>query len=139
MTMSGLVVTILDLAFVALFGVAARDYRRRPDSVRLAVLFLFGCLAAVLIGSLVGRLLPIAKPVTGIVGAAALLAEPVAAIWLVGHFWAPARRLISAALVLVALIALFVVYSIVFGAAVLQPIMGGLLVLFGVYFGVFEF
>jgi signal transduction histidine kinase/DNA-binding response OmpR family regulator len=138
MTMSGLVVTILDLTFLALLVVAVRDYRRRRDSVRLAVLLVFGCLAMVLIGSLVGRVVPVAKPFVGLVGAGALLAEPVAALWLVGHFWAPARRFITVALVLFVLIALFVIYSAVFGAAVLTPIFGGLIVLFGLYFGVFE-
>jgi signal transduction histidine kinase/DNA-binding response OmpR family regulator len=62
----------------------------------------------------------------------------VAALWLVAHFWAPARRFISPALVLFGLIVLFVAYSAVFGPAALAPIMSGLLLLFGVYFGVFE-
>ena len=136
--MSGIVVTILDLVFLGLFAVAARDYRRRPDSVRLAVLIVFGCLAMVLVGSVVGRLVPITRPLVGIASSAALLAEPVAALWLVSQFWAPARRFITAALVLFALIAMFVVYSAVFGPASLTPIMGGLIVLFGCYFGVFE-
>ncbi|HJP89421.1 MAG TPA: response regulator [Candidatus Limnocylindrales bacterium] len=136
--MSGLVVTVLDLVFLALFAVAARDYRRRPDTVRLAVLFVFGCLALVLIGSAVARLVPPLGPFFGLASSIALIAEPITALWLVGHFWAPARRFVTAALVLSALIGLFVVYSVVFGPAVLQPIMGGLIVLIGGYFGVFE-
>ena len=138
MTLSGVVITILDLVFLALAVVATRDYLRRRDSVRLAVLAVFGCLALVLIGSLVGRLLPATRPLVGLVGSGALLAEPVAALWLVGHFWAPARRFVTLALVLFAFIAMFVVYSAIFGAGTLAPIMGGLIALFGIYFGVFE-
>jgi len=138
MTISGVVIALLDLVFLGLAVVAARDWWRRRDSVRLAVLAVFGCLALVLIGSLAGRLAPGARPVTGLIGAGALLGEPVAALWLVGHFWAPARRLIPVALVLFALIALFVIYSAVFGRAQLAPVMGGLNILFGAYFGVFE-
>jgi signal transduction histidine kinase/DNA-binding response OmpR family regulator len=138
MTLSGVVVTVLDLAFLALFAVAARDYRRRRDSVRLAVLLVFGCLALVLVGSAVARLVPITRPVVGIVSSVALVAEPIAALWLVSQFWLPARRLMTTALVLAILIGLFFVYSAVFGPATLAPIMGGLVVLFGGYFGVFE-
>lgn len=136
--MSDLVVTILDLLFLALFAVALRDYRRRPDAVQLAVLVVFGCLALVLIGSAVGRIIPILRPVVGLASSAALLAEPVAAVWLVAQFWAPARRFLTPALVMLALIVMFVAYSLVFGAAQLAPIMPAILVLFGAYFGVFE-
>ncbi|HEX2626891.1 MAG TPA: ATP-binding protein, partial [Candidatus Limnocylindrales bacterium] len=136
--MSAIVVSILDLSFLALFAVAVRDYRRHPEPLRLAVLLVFGCLSAVLIGSVVARLVPGIQPFVSIVTSAALLAEPIAALWLVGQFWAPARQFITVGLVLCALIGLFVVYSLVFGPTVLRPIMGGLLLLIGVYFGVFE-
>jgi signal transduction histidine kinase/DNA-binding response OmpR family regulator len=136
--MSAWVVSILDLSFLALFAVAVRDYRRHPESLRLAVLLVFGCLSTVLIGSLFSRLVPAIQPLVSILSSAALLAEPIAALWLVGQFWAPARRFITVGLVLCALIALFVVYSLVFGVRGLEPIMGGVLLLIGAYFGIFE-
>ncbi len=86
MTFDDVLNIALDVAYLAVLLVAIREYRRRPDPLRLAVIAVFASVAVVFGSSTVGRLVPGLQPVTALLGVVALLAMPVFTLHLVRQF-----------------------------------------------------
>jgi signal transduction histidine kinase/DNA-binding response OmpR family regulator len=85
---------VLDLAYFAIFGFTLRDYLRRRDSLRLAVVAVFASLAAILGASALRELIPGSAAAGGAVSTIAFLASPLLVLWLVYHFRPDLRRLL---------------------------------------------
>jgi signal transduction histidine kinase/DNA-binding response OmpR family regulator len=98
MTLGGVVTAAVDAAYLAVFAFTLRDYLRRRDPVRRAVVAVFGSLALVLGSSLATSLLPAARGAIQLASITAFLAEPVLVLWLVHTFRPLDRRLRVAAL-----------------------------------------
>ena len=86
MTVEGVLTVALEVAYVAIFVVTLRDYLRRRDRVRLAVVAVFGSLALVLGVSALRSVAPGVAGALSIVSLPAFLAQPLLAVWLVHHF-----------------------------------------------------
>jgi signal transduction histidine kinase/DNA-binding response OmpR family regulator len=86
MTIAGILTFLLDLAYFAVFALTLRDYLRRRDRVRLAVVAVFGSLALVLGASALRAVAPAIGGLVSFVSLPAFLAQPLLAVWLVHHF-----------------------------------------------------
>jgi signal transduction histidine kinase/DNA-binding response OmpR family regulator len=107
---------VLDLAYLAVLFVAIREYRRRPDSLRLAVIAVFASVTVVFGASTVGRVVPAIQTLTGVLAIVAMLAMPVFTLHLVRQFQAIPVRVMQL------VVGLFVVLSVIAVAA-----LGGLI------------
>jgi signal transduction histidine kinase/DNA-binding response OmpR family regulator len=138
-TLDGLLTAALDLAYFAIFGFTLRDYLRRREPVRLAIVAVFGSLALVLAVSVVSFVAPGAGKALGVVSLPAFLAQPLLALWLVNHFRPfPRAFLIAGVLTFVALMGLLV-YAVTAGIGAVGPVaVFALIVVFVAYFLVFE-
>src|SRR5262245_55546102 len=85
MTLEGVLGGAIDVAFVALVGFTLRDYLRRREPVKLAVVAVFVSLALVLLAPLV-KGVPILGGIASFVSFPAFLAQPLLTAWLVHHF-----------------------------------------------------
>ena len=75
---------LLQLAFIALFGVAVWRYMRRPGTIELTVVGIFGTVAAVFTISLLGRFVPGVAEALQPVSIVLLLAQPMLVVRLIG-------------------------------------------------------
>jgi signal transduction histidine kinase/DNA-binding response OmpR family regulator len=118
MTFDDVLSLALDLTYLAGLLVAIRQYRLRPDPLRLAVIAVFASVTVVFGASTIGRIVPVLQPLTGALGVLALLAMPVFTLHLVRQF----RAVPSWAMRLS--VGLFVVFSVLVLTVVGGPASG---------------
>src|SRR5258706_2940502 len=139
MTVEGVVTVALDVAYIAIFLVTLRDYLRRRDRVRLAVVAVFGSLALVLGISALRSVAPGIAAALSIVSPPAFLAQPILAVWLVHHFRPVPRWFLGLGVVsFLALIGIVVVVSMAGPSALSLGSIALILVLLVGYYLAFE-
>jgi signal transduction histidine kinase/DNA-binding response OmpR family regulator len=87
----GVLTAALDIAYIGIFLLTLRDYLRRRDRVRLAVVAVFGSLALVLGITVLRAVIPGFAPIVSAATLPAFLAQPLLAVWLV-HYFRPISR-----------------------------------------------
>jgi signal transduction histidine kinase/DNA-binding response OmpR family regulator len=138
-TADGVLTAALNIAYFAVFGFTLNDYLRHRDSVRLAVVLMFGSLALVLAVSVVRVVLPDVGRALGIVSLPAFLAQPLFVLWLVHHFRPVPRPLfLAAGGAFLGLCGLMVALWMVGVTSIATPVVIVLLLLFVAYFVLLE-
>jgi signal transduction histidine kinase/DNA-binding response OmpR family regulator len=135
----GVLTAALDVAYIGIFLLTLRDYLRRRDRVRLAVVAVFGSLALVLGVTALRAVLPGIGPLSGVVTLPAFLAQPLLAVWLVHYFRPISRWFLTLGLVVFVALNGLVVAGMAAGIRSLDVGVGlALLVVFVAYYLTFE-
>ena len=99
----------VDVAYIAVLVIAIRDYRRRPDRLRLNVVAVFATVALLFLATTLGAVVPALSPLSGFLLFESVLALPILTLTLVGRFRTVPRWFMQVGLVLFALFTVFAV------------------------------